>query len=217
MSSQLIKNWDDLYEGDGIPQWEDLDFNSQFCDFVSGHATGEMRILELGAGLGHNAIHLARQGLNIIASDISNNAMERCQSLARKSNVPLESRVIDICNITGNEGLFDMIYEKGCWHSFFDDNYREQFVTAVFSLLKENGYWVSSSGSADNDDDPNDPDLETYPRLTLQQISKASEEHFKIKKVQTGWYGGNRVNFQTWECLFQKRPNKKMHQTQKRW
>jgi methyl halide transferase len=208
MNAQLIDNWNELYRGGRIPQWEDLEYNSQFCDFIIQNSTPEMQILELGAGLGHNALYLAKYGLQVTASDLSSNAMARCEKLVNNWGVNLNCRTIDVFALSGNEGKFHLIYEKGCWHTFFNDLSRTLFAERVASLLIDDGLWISSSGSADNNDDPNDPHLNTYPRLTLQQIGSASEGCFKVMKIQKGWYGHREENsFLTWECLFQKRAN----------
>ena len=75
MNAQLIENWDDLYEGDNIPQWEDEVPNKEFCQFVLTYVEPGMRVLELGSGLGINAIELAKCSVNITVSDISKNAI----------------------------------------------------------------------------------------------------------------------------------------------
>jgi hypothetical protein len=166
--------------------------------------------------LGHNAIYLAKAGLQVTASDISSNAMARCKAIAKNSGVSLNYQTIDIFNLSGNEGKLHLIYEKGCWHSFFGDLSRIRYAEKVASLLAVNGFWISASGSADNDDDPDDPHLSTYPRLTLLQIALASEGYFETKKIQKGLYGNRENNrFLTWECLFQKRANPSMKQTGK--
>jgi len=214
MNAQLTDNWNKLYQNDNIPPWEDLEYNSKFCEFVIQNSTPEMQILELGAGLGHNAIYLAKAGLQVTASDVSTNAMARCKAFAENSGVTLNCRTIDILNLSGNEGEFHLIYEKGCWHTFFDDWSRTRFAERVASLLTDNGLWISASGSADNDDDPDDPYLITYPRLTLLQIALASEGYFEAKKIQKGLYGDRENNrFLTWECLFQKRANNRVKLT----
>ncbi len=206
LEGQLIDDWNELYQSDNIPQWEDLEYNAQFCEYILQQCNSDMRILELGAGLGHNAIHLAKSGLNVIASDVSPNSVKRCKDFALESGVALQCEVIDIFNLSGIEGTYDLIYEKGCWHTFFSALSRRNFALAVSSLLSEQGMWISSSGSADNSDDPDDLYLNTYPRLTLQQIASSVEDCFEICNIRKGWYGkSERLNFLTWECLFQKR------------
>ena len=212
MNIQLIDNWNEIYQNDNIPPWEDLEHNSKFCEFIIQNSKQDMQILELGAGLGHNAIFLAKAGLDVTASDISENAMTRCKILAQKNGVTLNCQTIDILNLSGSEGKFHLIYEKGCLHSFFDDSSRTRFAKSVASLLTKNGLWISACGSADNDDDPDDPQLSTYPRLSLLQIALASEGCFEVKKIQKGFYGNRDCNqFLTWECLFQKRANHALH------
>jgi cyclopropane fatty-acyl-phospholipid synthase-like methyltransferase len=206
VEGQIIDNWNELYQGNNIPQWEDLEYNTQFCEYILQKCNSNMRILELGAGLGHNAIHLAKKGLNVIASDVSPNSVKRCKTLALEAEVNLQCEVIDIFNLTGDEGIFDMIYEKGCWHTFFSAASQRKFVLAVSALLSEQGMWISSSGSADNNDDQDDPHIKTYPRFTLQQIASLVEDCFEICNIRKGWYGkSDGLKFVTWECLFQKR------------
>lgn len=206
MQSQLINNWNDLYKGEHVPQWEDLEPNVQFCNYILSRASTGMRILELGAGLGYNAMHLAQKGLDIVASDISTNAVNRCRELADSTRTKMGCMPIDILSLNGDEGKFDLIYEKGCWHTFFDDEARKRFALAVSSLLVDGGLWITSSGSADSKDDLTDPNLHTYPRLTLRNIANAVEEYFEIDEVKKGRYGDSDGRcFVTWECVFQKR------------
>lgn len=212
MNAQLIDNWNDLYAGENVPQWEDLEPNVQFCDFVLENSDPSMRVLELGSGLGHNAVYLAQNGLRVTASDLSMNAVSRCGALVKSSGVKVNCVVLDIMNLSRNLKPYDLVVEKGCWHTFFDDDARTRFSNQVYTLLCESGLWISSSGSADNADDPGDPHRSTYPRLTLQQIAAASEKIFEIVKIQKGSYGSNEgIDFLTWECLFRKRANESLN------
>jgi SAM-dependent methyltransferase len=203
---QLIENWDELYDGYRIPQWEDLEVNIDFCFLISKYCTKDMRILEVGAGLGHNAIYLADKGFDITASDVSPNAVARCSDMAHESNVNLRTKVIDVTVPTSEQ--YDLIYEKGCWHTFFDPSKRSDFARAIALMLPENGYWISACGSADNLDDQNDSNLQMYPRLRLSQIVTAVENYFEVVEVKKGCYGTKpALDFITWECVFKKRAN----------
>jgi SAM-dependent methyltransferase len=214
MNAQLIENWNEQYEGSNIPQWEDTVPNTAFCHFVLENSTPGMRILELGCGLGYNAIYLAQNGLKVTASDISDNAVKRCRELAKLSCLDIECMTLDLMNINVEIEPFDIVVDKGCLHTFFDHESRSLFSKNVHTLLGDFGLWFTSIGSADNNDDPCDSNLPTYPRLSLQQITIATEEYFEFLKVQKGNYGSSKDrNFVTWECLLRKRANKAMHPT----
>ena len=210
MNEQLIDNWDEQYEGLNVPQWEDTTPNTAFCHFILENSTPGMRVLELGAGLGYNAIYLAQNGLKVTASDISDNAVNRSLNLARYSSVSIQGITLDIMNIDAGTASepFDIVMDKGCLHSFFDSKSRKLFSENVRLLLKDNGVWFTAIGSADNNDDPDDPNLLTYPRLSLQQMAEATEKAFEILRIQKGKYGsGKDKEFITWECQLRKRAN----------
>ena len=93
-------------------------------------------------------------------------------------------------------------------------NPERMYVTQVCTLLCEGGIWVNSSGSADNPDDPSDPHVGSYPRLTLSDITSLVEPHFEIIQIRRGQYGNNTgKDFYTWEGVFKKRANQAIHAT----
>ena len=70
MQDQLISNWDNLYQNGNNPQWEDLEPNQEFLSLVHAFIKPEMKVLEIGSGLGHNALELAKKEVDITASDV---------------------------------------------------------------------------------------------------------------------------------------------------
>ena len=157
MEGQQIHDWDDRYQHDSPPPWEDLEPHIEFCEFVLRHLDPLPPSLEVGSGLGHNAVYLAQQGLSLTASDVSPSAVQHIQSLARQHNLTLPTLVVDVTDAPHLEHTFSGVVDKGCFHSFFSQQSRAQFVKCIHQLLTDNGVWVSSIGSADQPDDPNDP------------------------------------------------------------
>jgi len=206
MTGQLIDNWNELFEEEEIPQWEDLEPNVEFCSFLRRYIKPDDGVLELGSGLGHNAIFLAKSGLKITASDISSNAVKRVGMIAETQGIKVETRVLDILNPGHLDETYRVVFDKGCFHSFFTRESRLAFANAVYDLLPQGGYWISSIGSADNQDASDDPYAYSYPRLSLEKIATIVESLFEIVEVRKGHYGhtGDR-QFITWECAFVKR------------
>lgn len=206
MEGQQIHDWDDRYQQDSPPPWEDLEPHTEFCQFVLRHLDPTLPSLEVGSGLGHNAVYLAQQGLSLTASDISPSAVQQIQSLAHDRGLALPAKVVDVTETSHLKHAFAGVMDKGCFHSFFSQKSRVEFVQCIHQLLTDDGVWVSSIGSADHSDDPNDPWIETYPRLTLTEIVSLVEPAFEVLEVRTGYYGRtDDRQFKTWECAFRKR------------
>ncbi len=203
---QLISNWDDIYRGDNQPQWEDLEPNREFLSLIQGYCSSGMRVLEVGSGLGHNALALARMGVDVTASDCSQNAVRRCSEMADHEGVSMQCRVLDIMRLPADVGTYDLVFDKGCWHTFFEDGRRKQYVEQIAGLLPDGGIWINSTGSADTSDSPDDPGAETYPRWKLDEIVRLVDGRFEVLQFRRGHYGyhGER-RFLTWEGVFRKR------------
>ena len=84
MEGQLIHNWDQIFQKDNIPPWEDLEPNLEFLSLIKAYSSPEMKVIEIGCGLGHNALALNRMGINVLATDYSKNAVARLAEMAKK-------------------------------------------------------------------------------------------------------------------------------------
>lgn len=212
MEGQLIHNWDEIFQKDSIPPWEDFEPNLEFLSLIKSYCVPEMKVIEIGCGLGHNALALNRMGINVLATDCSKNAIRRLTEMAKKEKTILKIKVLNIMDLPSDLGEFDLVFDKGCWHSFFDSDTRKKYVSQIYTILKDNGIWINSSGSSENLDDPKDPNLETYPRWKLSQIVEMVEPRFEILKVKKGVYGHyNERNFNTWEIVLKKRTGQQIN------
>jgi cyclopropane fatty-acyl-phospholipid synthase-like methyltransferase len=206
MEGQLIHNWDELFYGDNIPPWEDLEPNLEFLSLVQAYCKPGMKVLEIGCGLGHNALALSKLGIDVTATDFSKNAVLRFVKMAERAEIAVKHRVLNLMDLPTDPGNFDLIFDKGCWHSFFERDARNKYVDQICHLLSDSGIWINSSGSADNIDDLDDPNLKTYPRRSLEEIVQSVESRFEILQVRKGRYGyHDKRNFLTWEIVLKKR------------
>lgn len=61
---------------------------SDFAGWVAARLPGDTRVVEIGSGSGHDALHLARSGFAVVALDYSRQSLRRPQRLARRGKLP---------------------------------------------------------------------------------------------------------------------------------
>ena len=204
MKGQLIHNWEERYRTGDHP-WEDSQPSHDLVGLVASHAHLSDALLEVGCGLGHNAVELAKLGYSVLATDISKTAVGQALNLAREQDVTLDCLVMDVFNPSLLEQPVDVVYEKGVLHTFFDDASRAAYIEAVSDLLTEGGLWISVSGSNQSVDAEDDPDTHAYPRLKLSDIVEPSKAWFEVVEVTQGIYGvGDQLTFKTWNCVMRR-------------
>lgn len=94
-------------------------------------------ILEIGCGEGRDARYLLDNGYNILASDVSLEAINYCKKI---DSIHFDNYcVIDVldCNI-GDK--FDFIYSIACLHMLVLDSDRKKFFDFIFEHLNDDGF-----------------------------------------------------------------------------
>src|SRR5262245_15286573 len=135
-----------------FPQWEELYqqreiesmpwFNPELDEDLE-KALDELRLrggsaLDLGTGPGTQAIHLARRGFDVTATDISEAAIRLAREKARRQVLELTWAQDDILDRRlGRQ--FDLIFDRGCFHVLNPER-REDYVRTVSGLLNTGGY-----------------------------------------------------------------------------
>lgn len=87
-----------------------------------GAISGE--VLDIGCGLGDNAIYLAGRGHSVTALDGSPKAIERARQRAADAGVTVTFGVSDATDLTGYEGRFDTVVDSALFHCLDEDDRR---------------------------------------------------------------------------------------------
>jgi SAM-dependent methyltransferase len=88
-----------------MPPWKLVERRT-FLDRV--RAEGGRRLLEVGAGTGHDAAFFAAEGLEVVATDLSPAMVELCRAKG------IDARVMDVLGLEFPRASFDAIYTVNC-------------------------------------------------------------------------------------------------------
>jgi SAM-dependent methyltransferase len=87
-------------------------------------------VLDIGCGLGDNAIYLAKSGNNVTGLDISPTALSTAERRAKDAGVTVTFAVTDSTKLEGYTDAFDTVVDSGMFHCLDDDGKRSYAAAA---------------------------------------------------------------------------------------
>lgn len=102
----------------------------------------DQTLLELGCGEGRDAVPLLKEGYQLLATDISEEAIRYCREILPE--FADQFRVLDCVNGSLNV-CFDFIYAIAVIHMLVDDADRAAFYRFFHNHLKDNGFGLICS------------------------------------------------------------------------
>ena len=103
-----------------------------------GGITGE--VLDIGCGLGDNAIYLASRGHSVTGLDGSPAAIEKARSRAAQAGVSVTFDVADATKLTGYDGRFDTVVDSALYHCL-DDEGRQAYAASLYRATRPGARW----------------------------------------------------------------------------
>src|SRR5262249_28013306 len=98
-----------------------------------GGFSGE--VLDIGCGLGDNAIYLASRGHSVTGLDGSPAAIEEARRRAAAADVKVTFDVADATELSGYEGRFGTVVDSALYHCL-DDEGRQADIAAIYRATR---------------------------------------------------------------------------------
>lgn len=130
MSEADRRKWDERYRQPQLTPATVSEFLIRVADELPAHG----RALDVGGGMGQNAVWLAQRGLDVTLVDVSEVALERTRAAANVAGVPITTVRLDLEDDPLPPGPWDLIMATYyLWRPLFD---------AVTKLLAPGGVLV---------------------------------------------------------------------------
>lgn len=144
----------EMYDGDrkdNLWPWFSEDLDPDFAAFLNDRGINSGRALDLGTCSGTQAIELAKRGLDVVGSDISETALMKArESASAHPELKLKFVWDDIAQSTLASDYFDIIFDRGCFHSICCFSGVE-YIKNVLRILKPDGRLILKTMSDKED------------------------------------------------------------------
>ena len=128
--------WDNKAPSESVIAWE-----------TGGWVHGD--VLDIGCGLGDNAVYLAQNGHTVTGLDISPTALITAERRAKHAGVDVKFAVADSTKLDGYTDAFDTVIDSGLFHSLDDDG-RGSYAAAVHRATRAGATLLLSCFSDSN-------------------------------------------------------------------
>ena len=119
-SKKEFPDWNNLYSSQNVETmpWYNENLDSDLQEELERRKISKGRILDLGTGPATQAMQLAKRGLQVTGSDVSEAAINRARKVYVHNNKDKEICFIvdDILNSKIKDKSFDYVFDRGCFY-----------------------------------------------------------------------------------------------------
>ena len=134
-------HWNNLYNTQNVETmpWYNENLDSDLDEELERGKISKARILDLGTGPATQAIQLAKRGLEVTGSDISEAAIRRARELYGNNKDKEINFIVDnILNSKLKDKMFDYVFDRGCFHVLPIEK-RSVYIKEIKGILDDDG------------------------------------------------------------------------------
>jgi ubiquinone/menaquinone biosynthesis C-methylase UbiE len=135
-------DWNNLYNTQNVETmpWYNENLDSDLEEELERRKIFKSRILDLGTGPATQAIQLAKRGLELTGSDISEAAIRRARELYvhNSKDKEINFTVDNILNSKLKDKMFDCVFDRGCFHVLPIEK-RPVYIKEIKRILDDDG------------------------------------------------------------------------------
>ncbi len=194
-----LKKWEAknkvMYEVNAENKWpwffDELDPDVE--TYVKGLGPDIMDVLDLGTCSGSQAIEIARLGHRVVGTDVARSALlEAIKALKPYPELSLRFVLDDITRSKLEADSFDLIFDRGCYHSICCFQHGE-YVSNIKRLLRLNGVLLLKVMSSDEDrytsyEKVGDSAVQMPFHFTQEEIQDVMSPHFTVSSVEDSFF-----------------------------
>jgi ubiquinone/menaquinone biosynthesis C-methylase UbiE len=141
-SEKDFPDWNNLYSNQKVETmpWYNEQLDSDLEEELERRKVSKGRILDLGTGPATQAIQLAKRGLEVTGSDVSEAAINRAKDVYGHKNKNMEISFIldDILKSKMEDKMFDYVFDRGCFHVLPIEK-RPVYIREIKRILDDKG------------------------------------------------------------------------------
>jgi SAM-dependent methyltransferase len=196
----MKKRFNDRYITNDLP-WDIKRPDFNLVNIVGEFEIKPCRALDIGCGTGDNVLWAASKGFSVTGIDLSEKAIEMAKEKATESNIEASFFARDILKDKIPGAPYGFIFDRGCFHTFDNDEKRREYARIAASLLDEDGLWLTLVGNKDDGRLDIGP-----PKRSALDVVKAVEPYFEIISLKQGRFDSNdEIPSKIWVGLMRKR------------
>ncbi len=173
--------------------WFNEKLDQDIDEYLIANRLSRLDILDLGTCGGSQAIELAKRGHRVVGTEISETALERARlAAAQESGLAISFLMDDIAESRLDDSAFDLVLDRGCYHSICGFNH-DEYLANVRRVLRPRGVLLLKTMSSDERrfvtyDKLGDRKVQMPYHFAEEQLRALMSPHFVVEQMQDSYF-----------------------------
>jgi SAM-dependent methyltransferase len=173
--------------------WYNDQLDPDIEEYLVAHGIGPLDVLDLGTCSGSQAIELAKRGHRVVGTDISGTALVQAKAAAsREDGIEVQFLLDDITASALRENQFDLILDRGCYHSVCCFQHLD-YVAGVKRVLKPRGILLLKTMSSEEKrfvtfDTFENKSIQMPLHFTREVLEESLSPHFDVQEIRDSYF-----------------------------